>query len=117
MGITANAPSSFDSYETVGAKEFSKKIKSPDIYLVDVRTPEEYAGGHIEGAHNLDVNNDNFKAEAEKTLPKDKEIAVYCGSGKRSAKAAGELTELGFKVLNLEGGLAEWNENNLPVVK
>ena len=106
-----------EKYTTVDAVEFSKDIKSPNIYLVDVRTPEEYADGHIEGAKNLNVMSDNFEKKAEASLPKDREIAVYCGSGKRSALAAAKLSALGYKVLNMAGGMAAWNEAGLPVVK
>ena len=102
---------------TVSPEEFAIKIKSPEIYLVDVRKPEEFADGHIEGAANLDVTSETFESDAEKSLPKDKTIAVYCGTGRRSAMAAEKLLKLGFKILNLDGGLNAWTKAGLPVVK
>lgn len=96
------------TYQTVDAEDFAKQIKSPKVYLVDVRTPDEFKEGHIEGAVNIDILNPDFVDIAESTLPNGKEIAVYCGTGKRGAMAAEELTELGYPVLNLEGGLEAW---------
>ena len=103
--------------ENMNVEEFKQAIEDPQVYLVDVRQPEEYSEGHIKGAHNLDVTNPDFKKLAEATLPKDKKIAVYCKSGKRSAEASKELTELGFNVLNLEHGITSWIEAGLPTEK
>lgn len=104
-------------YVTVDAKEFSEDIKNPEIFLVDVREPDEFATGHIEGATNIDVLKPDFVVTAEHILPNDKTIAVYCGTGKRSAMASEQLTEVGYKVLNLDGGLTAWKAAGLPVVK
>lgn len=104
-----------DKFITVTPKVFAEEILEPDVYLVDVRTADEFATGHIKGAHNLDVNSDDFIEEAKKTLPKDKRIAVNCGTGRRSAKAAGELVEAGFKVINLDGGLDAWKAAGLSL--
>lgn len=101
---------------TVTPDEFNVRIHQPEFYLVDVRTPDEFKTGHIEGAHNLDVQNPDFEELAKKELPTDKIIAVYCGSGKRSAMASEKLAALGFDILNLKGGLAAWKESGLPVV-
>lgn len=105
------------AYKTVEPKEFFDIIQSPDIYLVDVRTEEEYEDGHIKGAHNIDVQSPTFLETAKKELPKDKTIAVYCGSGKRSALASGQLADAGYEIINLDGGLAAWKEAGLPVGK
>jgi len=68
--------------------EFAQIIQSDTVLVVDVRTAEEYNAGHIEGARNIDVLKDNFQTEAMASIPKDKTVAVYCRSGKRSLKAA-----------------------------
>ena len=104
-------------YPTFPAKEFQLEISSPNVYLLDVRTPEEYAEAHLAGAHNLDVTQDDFESKAIASLPKDKTIAVYCRSGKRSAMAADKLEDAGFHVINLEGGITAWSEAGLPVTK
>lgn len=111
-GIPASKPEN-----TVTPEEFSVEIKSPDIFLVDVRKPEEYKEGHIANAFNLDVTDPDFTEKALKELPKDKTIAVYCGTGKRSSMAAQKLLDSGFKILNLDGGLNAWIAAGLPVEK
>lgn len=85
------------------------------MQLLDVRTPQEYAEGHIDGALNINVQSDDFKQMAEKELSKDSTILVYCRSGRRSMDAAEILTKLGYKVVNLKGGIIEWKEDGLPV--
>ncbi len=94
---------------------FSKHISENEVQLIDVRTPEEYADGHIEDATNLNVYDKNFIEEAMKSLDSSKPVAVYCRSGKRSADAAQKLSEKGFKVINLKGGILAWKANNLPI--
>ncbi|MGS2738681.1 rhodanese-like domain-containing protein [Sinomicrobium sp. M5D2P17] len=73
-------------------------------FLVDVRTPEEYGEGHIQGALNLDYSAPDFIGQwkgIDKTTP----VYLYCKMGKRSAKASKTLDSLGFKeVYNLKGG-------------
>lgn len=94
--------------------EFSQAIKSPDVYLLDVRPLADYEKAHIQGAHHLDVTDPDFDNLAVKTLPKDKTIAVYCNTGKRSAMAYQELEKLGFNVINLDEGITSWIAAGLP---
>lgn len=114
--IQTYACSRNDSIVSVPALEFAKEIKSDSVRLVDVRTPQEYAEGHIGGAVNINVQSEEFLPTVEKSLSKDLTVLVYCRSGKRSLDAAKILTKLGYKVINLSGGIMEWKENNLPVV-
>ena len=107
LGLTANASAQSDSIKTVDAAQFAEFINSDSVLLVDVRTAEEYAAGHIANAKNIDVLKFDFKDQVE-VLPKDKEIAVYCRSGKRSLMAANTLAKMGYKVINLRGGWLEW---------
>ena len=107
LGLTTNASAQSDSIRTVGAAQFAEFIKSDSVFLVDVRTAEEYAAGHIANAKNIDVLKSDFKNNAS-TLPKNKQIAVYCRSGKRSLVAANILAKMGYKVINLRGGWMEW---------
>ena len=104
-------------YKILSPVDYRRAIKSPDVYLVDVRTPEEYGSGHIEGASNLDVTQPDFSAESLKDLPKDKTIAVYCKSGKRAGMAAEILSKEGFNVIDLEGGIEAWIAAGFPVTK
>lgn len=75
-----------------------------DAILIDVRTPEEYAEGHLENAKNINWYDADF-AEQFKSMDKGKTVYVYCKVGGRSAKAQEKLKSLGFEnVVNLEGG-------------
>ena len=97
-----------DKFTTLNANDFEKAISDNQVTIVDVRTADEYNGGHIPNAINIDVNRAGFLYEADEKLPKDKTIAVYCQGGVRSRKAASLLSDNGYKVLNLNGGIKEW---------
>lgn len=72
--------------------------------LLDVRTPEEFGFGHLEGAMNINWYDADFKDKVA-ALDRLKTVYVYCKAGGRSAKAADVMREMGFKkVVNLEGG-------------
>ncbi len=103
------------SYENANVEGFSELIKSSETVLLDVRTAAEYAEGHIQGAMLLDQGQSNFMERACSTLPKNKTIAVYCRSGRRSANAAMKLAAEGYKCVNLAGGITAWKEASLPV--
>jgi rhodanese-related sulfurtransferase len=88
-----------------------------DIQLIDVRKPEEFSSGHLENAVNMNFYDDDFEDQIQ-TLDKSKEVYLYCRSGGRSGKAAQKLEEMGFtKVYDLEGGILNWEKQNLPLVK
>ena len=83
-------------------------IKENDIQLIDARTDAEFEEGHLQDAKNIDVLESNFITEAEK-LNVEKPVYVYCRSGKRSAKAALILKDLGFKeIYDMQGGYLQW---------
>ncbi len=78
--------------------------------LIDVRTLEEYAEGHLPNAINIDVQDDSFAVKMEK-LRKNRKVYLYCKTGKRSARAAAIADTLGFKnIYNLDGGFIGWKE-------
>jgi len=104
-------------YENVSVNEFSRIIAQKDVQILDVRTPEEYAEGHIEGALLANYNGEAFKEDALKVLDKGKKVAVYCRSGRRSALAAEILSKEGFTLYNLETGINGWTKDNKPLVK
>ena len=98
-----------DKFRTVDVNEFEKFINDTTVTLLDVRTPAEYAEGHIpETDFNIDVLEDSFTKIATETLPKDKPVALYCRSGNRSKKAAGILAENGYEVVELGTGYRGW---------
>ena len=102
---------------TVDANKFEGLIKWSKVQLVDARTAEEYASGRIPGATNIDVKKDDFKQLAEEKLNKDKPVAIYCRSGKRSLIGAGILKNAKFKVINLRGGIMEWEKAGKSISK
>ena len=90
---------------------------NPDFVILDVRTPEEFAQGHIENASNLDYLSETFRDELN-NLDKDKTYLVYCGSGGRSAGALAIMAELGFmEAYNMLGGISQWQAEGLPVTE
>lgn len=110
LGLASCSNAQSYSIKTVSAAEFEQIIKSDSVDLIDVRTADEFAAGHIEGAKNIDVLKEDFEKKVSSSLPKDKTIAVYCRSGKRSLKAAIILARNGYKVVNLRGGWLEWTD-------
>ena len=100
----------------LNVSEFSQKISEPGVIIVDVRTPEEFASGHIEGALNIDFNSGNFENEITRLNPSET-YAVYCRSGSRSGQAASIMHKAGFHdVSNLNGGVIDWTNDGLPLV-
>jgi rhodanese-related sulfurtransferase len=92
----------------VSKTEFAELMKKTGAQLIDVRTPREFSNGFIEGAKNIDYNNDTFEKQMKK-LDKTKPVLVYCAAGGRSENAAELLQEWGFKeVYDLEGGYNGW---------
>lgn len=103
------------SYEDTDVKGFAAFITKADVVVLDVRTADEFGEGHIENAVNIDVKQSDFFDKAKTALSKDKTIAVYCRSGKRSANAAEQLAAEGYKVVNLLGGIIAWTDSNMSV--
>ena len=90
---------------------------NPNFIIIDVRTPEEYAAGHIENSVNIDYNSASFQEEIEK-LDKNKTNLVYCRTGVRSTAASYTLVQSGFtSVYHINGGLVDWQAAGFPVVQ
>ena len=98
------------NFENVDVKRFSELAEDPNVVLLDVRTAEEYAESHIEGAINIDQKQGDFLEKAGKMLSPAKTLAIYCRSGRRSADAAGKLAAKGYKCMNLLGGILAWKD-------
>lgn len=104
------------SGQQLDAKPFSEKIhEQNNPAILDVRTPQEFAGGYIPGAINIDYNSNEFSQKVNK-LDKDEIVFVYCLSGGRSSSAANEMRKSGFKnVVELKGGILKWKAAGLDV--
>jgi rhodanese-related sulfurtransferase len=104
--------------EVLNVEDFKKRIKKGELIILDVRTPEEYADGHIKNAINIDWKNpEEFQAKATQ-LHKTKPVYVYCHSGIRSQKAYDWLRSNGFtNVVGLDGGMEAWKKAGKRVSK
>jgi len=97
--------------EILDIPAFKEAIAAKGVQLIDVRTPEEYADGHIERAMNINYLADDF-SKAILKANMDKPVYIYCRSGNRSGKAAEVMKELGFKTIyDLKGGFMAWDSN------
>lgn len=104
----ANTTVNTFSYEQINAEE-AKEIMDSDVehIIIDARTDEEFAQGHIEGA--ILIPEYEIADRAEKELPdKDALILVYCRSGRRSKIASDELVNLGYSNVKEFGGIIDW---------
>lgn len=112
---TASAEASRAYGATLNAAEFAASLDRPGVIVLDVRTPAEYAAGHLEGAVLADINGD-FEA-AVAGLDRAAPYAVYCRSGSRSAAAIEAMKQLGFgDAWHLGGGIGAWQAAGEDVV-
>lgn len=102
--------------KTITADSLQVVLKTEKVVVLDVRTPEEYAEGHLQGALNIDYRNENFAARVD-SLDKTQKYEVYCRSGQRSGESVKIMTEKGFNAYNLTGGILEWQQKGFEVVK
>jgi phage shock protein E len=104
----------------ISIDEFDRMRKERGVVVLDVRTPREYAEGHVAGAVNLPVTgqgSEHFNDEVAK-LDKDKTYLVHCARGVRSANAVNRMSKLGFTHLNdFTGGMEQWKKEGKPVEK
>jgi len=108
--------SSSSSAIDLSVTEFSSKVAEAGVITLDVRTPGEYAEGHLEGAQLIDFQSGNFENEIS-SLDKHATYAVYCRSGNRSGQAVKVMHDAGFhNVYNLNGGVIDWANAGLPLV-
>lgn len=114
--ISAIGVSAQDVVEWTPAQISAKlKTASPAVIL-DVRTPGEYAQGHLAKAVNMDVNAPGFEQNILK-LDKNKPVYVYCLAGVRSRQAVAILKRKGFNAVSMSGGIQSWTAAGLPVTK
>ena len=93
-------------------------IADTNVVVLDVRTEEEYKSetGHLANAILIPAQEIEERISELEPL-KERAIIAYCRTGRRSEKAAGLLSEHGFRVYTMDGGIVRWNELHLPVVK
>jgi phage shock protein E len=98
--------------QRITPQQYQTGYATRDHLLVDVRTPEEFATGHIPGAVNIALQS---LPQHMATLPHDQPIVLYCRSGARSREAVNILTQSGFNDIHDLGGITEWRNQGLPV--
>ena len=103
--------------KTMAVEDFSQRMTSKSVVLVDVRTPKEFAEGHLQGATNVTWGNEFEKQWNAAGIKKRFTVAVYCRSGRRSKAAAEFLVKQGYNVIELEGGIMAWQKAGKPVEK
>ena len=116
---SSSAPASSSALPATGqhvaASDFSTAMKSPGTIVLDVRTPTEYASGHLPQAQNIDIENSDFATRIA-ALDTSATYAVYCHSGNRSGVALEQMTAAGFThVYDLAGGIGAWQNMDGPM--
>jgi rhodanese-related sulfurtransferase len=110
-------PAAPNGFKNVKPDEFEKLSKQPDAVVLDVRTPEEYAAGHIPHSVNIDYKSADFDKKVA-SLDKNKTYLVHCAGGGRSSAACKKLSNVSFPHLyNLDGGIRAWEKAGKPVEK
>jgi rhodanese-related sulfurtransferase len=105
-----------EATDNLGAQDFQAKTQEAGVVTLDVRTPVEFAGGHLVNALNIDVEGATFDSELSK-LDKEATYAVYCRSGRRSQVAIDRMKDAGFtNLVNMNAGILEWEAAGLPLV-
>ncbi len=111
FGCTSNAQNK------ISVLDFEAKTKNQKVQLIDVRTPTEFASGHLKNAKNIIYGADTFSEEMAK-LDKTKAVYIYCAAGGRSGKAIPILQKLGFEqIFDLEGGINAWKIAGKETIK
>ncbi len=114
----AEQPAAATGLVTVSAADAAATIDAPpdDLVILDVRTPEEFAEAHVDGAVMLDFYRADFADELAK-LDRDVPYVLYCRSGNRSGQTLALMRDLGFSsVQDVDGGIVSWVEAGLPIV-
>lgn len=115
MSCNTKSQSQSDAIKVLTPTEF--KEKSVNQTIIDIRTPQEFSEGHIEGAININYFDDNFLDQIAK-YDKNQPIFIYCRSGNRTESASKKAADFGFtQIYDLEGGILYWIKNNNETVK
>ncbi len=103
--------------QNVNAVKFKELIATENAIILDVRTPQEYSRGNIQGSTLINIADPEFVSRIN-MLQKDKTILIYCLTGSRSSVAANYMTRLGFKkIYNLQQGIMDWNQQGYPMIQ
>jgi len=118
QGKTEGKTADMAGHGTVSPAKAAELMKengaNPEFVVLDVRTPEEYRDGHLEGAVMIDFRSKGFKEELQR-LDRGKTYLVYCRTERRSGSAIAMMEEMGFRnIYHLTGGIKAWEKEGFP---
>jgi rhodanese-related sulfurtransferase len=121
LPLWASEPESVKPFSALLPKAAFEMIQKnrgkPDFVIIDIRTPAEFADGYIEGAININYNDESFLEQLDR-LDKTKTYVIYCRTGRRSSDALNVMIRLGFKnVYRITGDIVRWKAEGLPTLK
>lgn len=115
--VAAEEPAAAAAPATITQEELLEKLEhpDPDVVVLDVRSASEFAAGHVPGARN--VPHDELPSKlAQLAALRDKQVILYCRTGRRTQIAAETLREAGFtRLLHLQGDFQAWDSAQRPV--
>jgi enamine deaminase RidA (YjgF/YER057c/UK114 family)/rhodanese-related sulfurtransferase len=114
--IAVTPPKALDPGSKVSLEQFEALRQKKDVVVLDVRTPDEFAEGHVPGATNVNLQDKSF-ADKVGRLDNSKTNVVYCQAGGRAGRACTKMKDMGFNVLDFAGSMNEWNKASKPVEK
>jgi rhodanese-related sulfurtransferase len=116
--LLASAAAGAEETPRIDARALLERVERKDatLTIVDVRTPEEFAMGHVPGAINIPYT--HLPARSVEIAAPDNDIVLYCGTGVRAERAATRLREHGYtRLLHLDGDMKGWAAAQLPIEK
>lgn len=115
--VTGSAKASVPAVLAVDPAKAADHLKKGNVIVLDIRTPAEFAQGHLHGATNIDFTAKDFNDRVGK-LDRDKTYLLHCATGRRSTLSLPTFEKQGFKsILHLEGGIKAWREAGQPLEK
>jgi len=108
MSVLGLSSCNSNNWTDLDPDEFEKEAFTAGTCIIDVRSADEYAQGHLYRAINVDFQKDGFIDDISRMIDKEIRLAIYCKSGKRSAAASAVLSDAGYKVINLKEGFLSW---------
>ncbi|WP_035726287.1 rhodanese-like domain-containing protein [Eisenibacter elegans] len=112
----AHCSTAQNSEQRLSVEAFATKLEAlPQTQLIDIRTPAEFAAGHLPGAVNIDYFASDFAAQVAKLDP-GRPVMIYCATGNRSGRALGQFQAFA-QVYEMRQGFNMWAAQGLPVVK
>jgi len=117
LGACSSSTATDGTLELTSVAGVQEMVETPpaDLVVLDIRTPEEFAAGHLADAVNIDYYDDDFEDQLQQ-LDLEVPYVMYCNSGNRSSNALPVMDTLGFaEVYELDGGIQAWYSAGLPI--